>query len=487
MRKLLLLIFIALSALNAQAQYSELKRILSIKGSEMIIRTDYSRTYFVTYCKYNHYNHNYFIVSQGNNYKYLDLMDGTDNMFPAPDYGYEIKDIQVIGQECYFCGQKWKQTGNIIYNLDGTMMYETVSKGIIGRFDIRDVINSGGTYEILEIDTTYCLNKIALLSSRALATATLYDETTPCLVELRETDYQNNYVDYNYRVIRSSISDEYFMDVAALSDKFVSVSRYSNPSNTNSYKYLFGMRYGNGYNFFTTNNGIYNYNVQNVLANEGASFISMEPMRLAYTHQNDEVVVGYINRKLSNRQGFPIFYKISSPGQTITKTILNLDNVQYSSIKDIQYNRPLYAKSQMAVLLEDVNGTSVMRFPDWVAINTGPYPDTILYTSTYKLLSLAAFQYTSGSFEVRSAGYEPNNNNKMIHLLTADIHGDTPKWSNLSCISNKVWSSEPARTPLTSSLTEETLTQFYFKAHTLFTPHDFTSHPVLHSTSCYNY
>ena len=103
MRKLLLLIFIALSALNAQAQYSELKRILSIKGSEMIIRTDYSRTYFVTYCKYNHYNHNYFIVSQGNNYKYLDLMYGTDNMFPAPDYGYVIKDIQVIGQECYFC------------------------------------------------------------------------------------------------------------------------------------------------------------------------------------------------------------------------------------------------------------------------------------------------------------------------------------------------------------------------------------------------
>ena len=112
MRKLLLLIFIALSALNAQAQYSELKRILSIKGSEMIIRTDYSRTYFVTYSKFNHNINNYFVVSQGNTYKYLDLMDGMENASPSTNnYGYEIKDVQVVGQECYFCGQKWVEAG----------------------------------------------------------------------------------------------------------------------------------------------------------------------------------------------------------------------------------------------------------------------------------------------------------------------------------------------------------------------------------------
>ena len=488
MEKLLLLTFLVLSALNVQAQCSELKRINSIKGSEMIIRTDYSRTYFVTYCKFNHNINKYFIVSYGNTHKYLDLMDGMENASPLTNkYGYEIKDVQVVGQECYFCGQKWVETGNIIYHIDGTMEYERRYKGIVGRFDVRNVINNGGTYELLEIDTTYCLNRIAVFTGHALATAILSDETTSCLVEIREATYQNNYVDCNYRVFRSTISDEYFMDVEALSNKFVSVSRYSNPSDTNSYKYMFGMRYGNGDQFYATNTGIYNYNVQNVLANEGASFISMEPIKLAYTHQNNEVVVGYINRKLSNRQGFPIFYKISSPGQTITKIILNLDNVQYSSIKDIQYNRPLYAKSQMAVLLEDVNGTSVMRFPDRVAINTGPYPDTLLYSSTYKLQSLAAFQYTSGSFEVRSAGYEPNNNNKLIHLLTADIHGNTHKWSNLSCISNKVWASEPARISLTTSLTEEKLTQVFFKAHTLFTPHEFTPHLVTQSTICYNY
>ena len=486
MRKLLLLIFIALSALNAQAQYSELKRILSIKGSEMIIRTDYSRTYFVTYCKYNHYNHNYFIVSQGNNYKYLDLMDGTDNMFPAPDYGYEIKDIQVIGQECYFCGQKWKQTGNIIYNLDGTMMYETVCKGIIGRFDIRDVINSGGTYEILEIDTTYCLNKIALLSSRALATATLYDETTPCLVEFKELTNQYLQEYYSYSVLRSSESDEWFTDVAALSDKFATVSRYRNASNTSSFNYLFGVRYGNGFNFSNSNNGIYKYNVQNVLANEGASFINMEPVRITYTQKNDETIVAYMNRKQSNRQGQPIFYKIGSPGQTISDIIINLDYVQFSSIKDIQYNRPIYDKTQMAVLLEDVNGRSVLRFPNWAIVNSGPYPDTALYTDSYKLQSIAAFQYTSGSFEVMSAGYAPNNNNNIVHLLTSDIHGTNQKWSSNSCISNQIRSSEPIDTDLTTSLSSEQLVVFYNKPHASFESKSFTPLYVFKTNVCTN-
>ena len=349
-----------------------------------------------------------------------------------------------------------------------------------------DVIQNGGNYEIMEIDTTQCLNKLAVLSGRFLATGTLFDGYTPCLVDIREVTYVGPFTDCNYRVLKSQFTDEWFTDVTATFDKFIVVSRYNNPLNTNNYNYLFGLRYGNGINYYQTNTGIYNYNTQNVIPNEGASFVTNEPVLITSTNTNDEAVVAYINRKLSNRQGFPIFYKISLQGLSPSKTLIALDNVKYKTLREIKYNRPLYATSRMAVLLEDSNDYSVLRFPDWNII--GNWYDTMLTTNAYKLQSIAPFQYTSGSLELRTAGYNPNNSNRVVQLFTYDIHGYLGRWSSRSCIPSRDWAIEEIRNAtMPVSFTESSLSNFHYKSHIDFTSVSFTPRIVTKTNLCTNY
>lgn len=481
MKKILFLTTLLLICTLSFAQYSELRKFNAHKSTDVLIRTDYTRTYFVTHYKPSRGNACNFIVEHGTTTKYMSLMQAYANMTPIHPFGYEIKDMRIIGQECYFCGRKWTETGNIIYGIDGSMEYERVYKGIIGRFDVRDVVQSGGSYEIMEIDTTCCLDKLAVLASRVLATGTLYDGYTPCLVSLAEVDYASGEIDFNYRVMTSAITGEHFFDVTASDNKFISVSRYNSTAATNKYNYYFGLRYGTGYNFYSTNSGIYDYNVQNVIGNEGASFISMEPVLITSTKTDDEVVVAYINRKTSNRVGMPIFYKIPDQGLAISKILIAIgynNTVQNKAIKEIQYNNPLVSTSRMAVLLEDVNGKSILRFPDWNIITN--WYDTILTTTDYKLESIAPYQFTSGSLEVRTAGYYPSSDNRIVQLLTNDIHGYQGKWATSSCIpysKGVIEEVKPINAPLTFNSSK--LNSFYYKAHTLFTSVDFT--PIVSS------
>lgn len=487
MRRLLtIFVFISMYALS-YAQYSTLDRFNSHKGIDVLIRTDYSRTYFVTYEGQTSSSNCRFIVQHNDTTRYMNLLQNYENSLPNPMQGFEIKDMRIIGQECYFCGCKWVETGNIIYNLDGTMTFERKREGIIGRFDVRNVIRNGGSYEIMEIDTVRCLNKLAVLSGRALAVGTLYDGYTPCLFYLREVYYSSGETDYNYRVITSNISGETFSDVTASDNKFIVVSRYNTLAGTTQYKYRFGLRYGTGYNFFSTNTGIYDYNIQNVLGNEGASFVTMEPALITSTKTDDEVVVGYINRKLSNRQGMPIFYKIPYSGSNISKILVALEygDVKYNKLKEIQYNNKLVSTSRMVVLLEDSYGNSVLRFPDWNIVEN--WYDTALYTSSYKLQSIAPFQYLSSSLELLTAGYEPNNQNRVVQLFTYDIHGYKGKWATLSCIPYSKKTIEEIRNfnaPVTS--VESPLNNYFLKSHILFTQVSFTPQNTSESNICNN-
>ena len=486
MKKLLMIMtFISVYTIS-NAQYSELDQYTSHKGTDVLIRTDYSRTYFVThYQKAGKYCN--FIVSHGDTTRYINLMQAFENVSMIHNHGYEIKDMRILGQECYFCGTKWEETGNLIYNLDGTITYETVNKGIVGRFDVRDVMRGEGSYEIMKIDTTRCLNKLAVLSGRALAVGTLFDGYTPCLVYLREANYASGETDYSYRVITSNITGETFSDVTASNNKFIVVSRYDIFAGTNHYKYRFGLRYGTGYDFFSSNTGVFDYNIQNVIGNEGASFVSMEPVLVTSTKTENEVVVAYINRKLSNRQGMPIFYKIPSPGSNISKILIALENgsVKYKTLREIQYNNTLVSTARMVALLEDSNGNSVLRFPDWNIMEN--WYDTALYTSSYKLQSIAPFQYLSSSLELRAAGYDPNNQKKVVQLFTYDIHGYKGRWATLSCIQYNQKVIEEIRNfnaPVTS--VESSPTNYYLKPHILFTQVSFTSRNVAKSNLCSN-
>ncbi len=487
MKKLLILLsFVSIFALS-NAQYSTLDQFRSHKGTNTLIRTDYSRTYFVTYYKNASDRKCIFIVQHVDTTRYINLLQAIENGLPNPVYGYEIKDMRIIGQECYFCGCKWVETGNIIYNLDGTMSFERVYKGIIGRFDVRDAIHTGGNYEIMEIDTTKCLYKIALLSGRVLATGTLYDGYTSCLVALKEVNYANYSPDYNYRVMTSQIPGEYFFDVTATYDKFVAVSRYGNINNQNQYKYYFGLRYGTGFDYYGSTSGVYDYNVQNVIANEGASFVSMEPMLITSHQMSDEVVVAYLNRKLSNRKDMPIFYKIPSEGLNISKALIAIGTYcEYQSLKEIQYNRPMVSTSRMVALLEDFYGNSILRFPDWNISNNSN--DTILFTNLYELESIAPHQYISSSLELRTAGYDPNNDNKVVQLFTNDIHGYQGKWATHSCIQYQQNTIEEVQNiNVSGSLNEISLNDYYYRDHRLFTSVEFTPRNVAVTRLCTNY
>lgn len=489
MKKIFILLFVVLS-IQSYAQYSEIDQFVSPTGTNTIIRTDYSRTRFVTYCRSTGLNR-YFIVKTPNATKYFNLMEYYENISEplASIYRYEINDVQIMGQTCYFCGYRWRQTDEIIYYIDGSWGYVVEYDGLIGRFDIEDDMDNGGNYELMIIDSTHSLNKLAVHSGGLIATATLNDGQTPCLVELREITYWDLSVDYNYRVIVSSNSDEYFSDVTATWNKYVVASRYSNPTNANAYNYLFGLRYGNGDYFYGTNSAIYNYSTQNVLPNEGASFISMEPLHITSTAlndlQEDEVVVAYINRKASNRCGFPIMYKFNSQGQASSKILIGLDNRTYTSIKEIKYNRPLYSTSRMAMLLEDSEGYSDLRFPRWAISDSEN--DTILTSSIYKLNSIAPFQYTSGSLELLVSGNTTFGKNKVINLLEGDIHGYHGNWSNKSCIGTRIGEWEEITSNVSPAEVTSSLQSYYYKSHILFDTYGFTLRNASSTKICENY
>ncbi len=387
-------------------------------GTNVLTRISASQLDVITYYELDVYTR-CFMVLHGNLRKCFYINENYDPSLYNSHSSYDVKDLMQIGTTCYFCGTKRTETGQWIYNPDGSITMEVLYDGFIGKFDVNDVLGTGGNMEILLIDKTLRLDKIVTCPNGVMSIGTTKQTLESCIVELHEYSDPFAPTTYSYRVMRSSYHDEMFKDITNNKDTVCIVSRFKNGSRPNAFKYYFGLRYGNGRDYYNTNNGIYYYNTQNVLPNEAATFTGVDPIHISSMRTNKAVVVAYLNTVQSNRQGFPILYKINAPGNSISKTLVCLNSCKYDTLLDMEFSIPSREYTYSAMLLKDEFGKSVLRFPDW-NINS-PMPDTLLISPTYKFQSISPIQQLSACV-LYSGGYDPLDSYNVLNLQQWSIH-----------------------------------------------------------------
>lgn len=480
MKKRILIAVCLLMHAGAIAQnYSTLYRYNNLKGNHVIIRTDQTNTYFVTSYRPN-LGRSCFIVKNSNSTRYFDMRECYEN---SPlTYAYLVNDMQIQDDECYFCGRKWFYTGEMIYYPDGTMELEVDSIGFFGKFNVNDVLSGTGTYEILELIKTKTLTKLAVYPGGATAVGVSDSMDHSCLVELHETGIVGGVMNYKAKILHSTIPDEVFMDVVHTSTKVTTVSRYNNPQRYVAYRDYFGLRTGSPLDFLGTNNGINNYSAYSVFGDEHACFSGVDPVCLSAVNVGEAVTVSYLMSAIPLTDGKVISYRINIPGQQTTGIQYNYDNNRYKRILEAKFNMSLNNNTNMAIVLEDEDGKSIIRFPCWN--NQTTYCDTILYSDSVTVQSLAPFQLSSNTFCLAMGGYFHNNMKKIAELRNYDIHGSNGLWSRWSCLPkiNGTWLNWIHM--ITPILDERNLHGYDIQTYLVFKRHDFVSHKVNPEVIC---
>ena len=169
-------------------------------------------------------------------------------------------------------------------------------------------------------------------------------------------------------------------------------------------------------------------------------------------------------------------YNINSEGQTITDILNGSGIVKFTKIKEIGFNRPLVSTTKMVVLLEDKYNLSILRFPYWG--RTSLYHDTILFSDSLVLQSIAPFQNMSNSLDVRVSGYNPYSSNKVVQLKEEFIHYNSGYWSTNSCIDNDQNTWQPLTETVPASFVTSELNLFFQSTNMLFTEKAYTPRTV---------
>lgn len=451
----------------------------NLKGDHVLIRTDHGRAYFVTYYL-TEQGRSCFIVKNGSDIRYFDMRECYENS-PVND-GYVVYDMQMLGHDCYFCGTKWYFTGNIIYMYDGSMILEKDSVGFFGKFNVDDVLSGAGTYEILKVAKTKTLTKLAVFSGGATAVGVSDSMFHSCLVELHETGVMGGVMNYETNVLHSNIPEEVFMDVVHTATKSTTVSRYGNPQMNNPYRYYFGLRTGSPMNFLGTNNGIYNYNSYNVFGSQAAGFTGVDPVCLSSVNTGDGVTVSYLMSTVPQVEGKIISYRIDVPGLQTTEIQYNMDNYRYKRIREAKFNMPLNYYTRMAMLLEDRDGRSVLRFPYWNISMS--YTDTILFNDTETIQSIAPFQFALNTLELAMGGFYRDNDKKILELRNHDIHGGGGFWTNYSCLPTMTGLWGVRENMITPVLDNRILHSYDYNEKLVSKLYDFRSHKVTPESLC---
>lgn len=432
MKKHALLILSLAFLLNANAQsYSSIDEFLGIMGTDVLRRYDNTNTYSVTYLTPGRCT-NLFVVMHGDTAYYFDFWEPPFGTMPIECVtGYTIYDIEMLGRTCYFCGSRWRNTGNLIYNLDGTSYYEIDSVGFIGRFNVVEVMAGSGSYEILKIEHTSRLERIAPTNCGAEAVGTLADHATRCMVELRDHVHSSGYIDYSYRVVVSSRADETIMDVVNSGAHTVTLSRFKEPS-VPDFANSFALRYGSYANFYSTNAGHHIYDVNMAYPMGEAVFTTLGDVHLSATNVGEGVVVSYLGEAPSDLHGQAFLYRFDNPGQSSTEIQNSVLPYSHRRIVDARFNRPLVETTRMAMLLDDESGMSMLRFPLWGMTND--YGDTTFVSYEHKITTIDPYQHMSDELNVLAGGYSYAGGNRLTHFLQRRIHDSFYFWFSHACL-----------------------------------------------------
>lgn len=428
----MLLFLLACGPWASGQMFSSTTRMSNCTGSRTIVRQNQIGQTVI--CYHDSHNISSFVVEGTGKKKFATSVYLTSTgpvLNPVLNVGYHVRDMEILDDMCWFCGDRWEETGEWILTPGGQAYKEVTHKGFVGRFSISGVLAGNGNCEIMEIPNVEALTNLAVYTGGVTAITGGEEYYPSSVVELKETSSPNAYY---VSIIHPSDNNEVFMDVACAGGKVVTLSRFRPTSITDSakYKYYFGLRYGTPSNFAATANTIYNYRTYKVFfpANIGR-FSGLTPIFLSHTNQGNEVVVSYLGSDPGFFQGRLLMALVPSVGASTVQTRMNFDsdNVPiYSELKEVHFNNPFGLYSKMAVLAKDVNGYSTFRFPRWDTFNH----DTIMRTNDFDIESFTYYNSGTNLFDVIGTG--PNSANK-INELRQNVNDDWPTWNTMNCMS----------------------------------------------------
>lgn len=230
-RIMLLLSLVLLWAKPATAQILSSEYAFSnCSGSEVIVRSTLQGQLLMHYKKTGT-NMHYFAL-RNPSYSTANQAIITPYTTPHGTVKYIVNDMCVIGNMCYFCGQKGTPTGNNIYHIGVGWSAEYEYVGFVGRFTlslfgIHDP--SAAKYGIIEISNTSTLNRMDYFvdnNDTLLGFVGLSDENPShtCIVRLRSNQYGGRQYS-RYNVEKSTDENEIFTDVVVAEKRLAFISK----------------------------------------------------------------------------------------------------------------------------------------------------------------------------------------------------------------------------------------------------------------------
>ena len=423
-----LLTILACGPRVAGQSFSSVTKYNNCTGDKTLIRKN--QTSYTVTCYHDEHNCSSFIVESQIRRKFATTSYSNNGQTPlAPQTGYIVRDMELLDGVCWFCGEKWVETGQMLYTLEGLAYPEVLHYGFIGRFNMADVIAGNGNYETMVISGTEVLTALAVYVSGVTAIGGAIDHPySSCVVELQETSFPGSYL---VTTEVSSNSEEVFMDVTCAGGKVITLSRFNNPANSSYYNYRFGLRYGTPSSFTYTANTLYCYNTSLLFSiPDAGKFYNLSPIFLCKTNNGKGVVVSHLGEGSANTNiysGHLMLYHIGSEGATSVEVKNNYDMDVYSEIKEITFNVPFNTYSKMAILLDG----NTLRFPLWASNYNY---DTVMYTNDYNLASMVYYYAQSGLFDISGVGYDSTN--KIVRLYQ-NVNSDWPTWNSMTCMQTK--------------------------------------------------
>lgn len=395
---------------TASAQYSKTQKYTAITGDRVLTRIDDSGNYQII-CGHTTDDHSFFIVSNSTTSKTFYTTPHHGSIVPlGADYGYIVHDMQMFGTEVWCCGTYWHETGNMVYTIFGTSYPEKEYKGFVGHFSASNIALGTGAVNMAPIDSTYEFNKMAILAGRVAAVGNKEEWGGTCLLDLL---YYTNSPSYNaklYTPTSGSHGDEVFMDIVTENSKFVTLSRFDNPSHFVFYRYRFGLRYLPQNSYDWSGSTLYCYDMYDAISNN-ASFTSVGPITLSASSMGSVAVsyVGTYNAPDPNSlKGHAITCIVGSEGAATIRTSISTDTKRYRAIKEAKYGKPYSGNNDLVLLLEDSAGNSALRFP--MLTGSGLYTRPTYETPSPKVTSIAPQKGSAYNINLYGAGYFPSDN-----------------------------------------------------------------------------
>lgn len=481
MKKQMLMTLLLLSALLAQGQVynSQVYRYSTPTGTEEMTRVDPTHTYTVTYCRPTAGDMTFMVESGGiSRYFTTVLPPGMQQITP---HGYCVKDMEMSGTDCYFCGYYWWETGNIIYFLDGTWTMEHAYRGFVGRFSAVDVMAGAGNCGICLIEGTVDLSHLAVHQNMVTAIGVSDSADRSCVVEMTMGTSL-----YSYHVLFSPVNGEVFTDIAPLYDEWevATVSRFDATATELLHARYFGLRYGAVGNYYGTADNLYLYDVDGLATGEVGFLRNVDTMQMCAIHDREGLVLGHLATPGSELGDHLILYRILNEGAPIDRVQFMHGLVRYTRLVDMRFNRPLATKSWLAVQLWEEDKISNIRFPH--CEKTASYTDTMLTTSSIRIGSGDPYQTTAGMMSLKVGGYYYNVNSDLAAFQLHQIHHNGFDWSQYSCFQPIEADIEALQVDRSPEIEEYPMRLYYEMSEAFIVYHAFESPQAYSALKCKN-